>query len=39
MDANTAVALYLTALMIALCAIALIGGHLADKKHGGNTEE
>jgi uncharacterized membrane protein len=32
MDANTAVALFLTCLMIVLCATALIGGHMVDKK-------
>jgi len=32
MDANTAVALYLTILMVVLCAIALVGGHMIDKK-------
>ena len=32
MDANTAVALFLTVLMIALSAIALIGGNAIDKK-------
>ena len=35
MDLNTAVALYLTILMVILSAIALIGGHAADKKRGG----
>jgi len=39
MDANTAVALYLTILMIVLCAIALVGGHMADKKSGGKSSE
>jgi uncharacterized membrane protein len=34
MDANAAVALYLTILMAVLCAITLIGGYMADKKKG-----
>jgi len=37
MDANTAVALYLTILMIVLCAVALVGGHAMDKKRGGSN--
>jgi len=32
MEANTAVALFLTILMVVLCAIALIGGNNIDKK-------
>jgi len=41
MDANTAVALFLTVLMIALSAIALIGGNAIDKKRkeAGQSEE
>ena len=41
MDANTAVALFLTVLMIVLSAIALIGGHSIDKKRkeAGQSEE
>ena len=34
MDANTAVSLYLTIIMVVLCAIALIGGEAADKRRG-----
>ena len=34
MDANTAVALFLTCLMVVLCAVALIGGNKIDKKSG-----
>jgi hypothetical protein len=33
MDAQTAVPLYLTILMIVLCGIALIGGRLRDREH------
>lgn len=32
MEPNTAVPLYLTILMIILCAIALVGGNAVDKK-------
>ena len=32
MDANTLVALWLTSIMIVLSAMALIGGHIVDKK-------
>ena len=39
MDANTAVALFLTCLMIALCAIALVGGNMIDKKRGGTESK
>ena len=38
MDANTAVSLFLTCLMIVLCAIALYGGHLLDKKRKESAE-
>ena len=33
MDPNTAVPVYLTILMVILCAIALIGGNAIDKKN------
>ncbi len=33
MNPNTAVSLYLTILMVVLSAIALIGGHMTDKKN------
>jgi len=36
MDANTIVAIFLTTIMVVLCAIALIGGNAIDKK---NKEE
>jgi len=39
MDANTAVALFLTVLMIVLSAIALIGGNAIDKKQRGTVEK
>ena len=35
MDANAAVALYLTILMAVLCALVLIGGEIADKRKAG----
>ena len=39
MDPNTAVPLYLTILMAILCAIALIGGNAADKRHGVSKDD
>ena len=39
MDPNTAVPLYLTILMIILCAIALGGGHVIDKKRKESEKE
>ena len=39
MELSTAVALYLTILMVVLCAITLIGGHINDQKQGGAKKE
>ena len=39
MDANTAVALFLTCLMVVLCAIALVGGNKVDKQRGKRGKE
>ena len=39
MDPNTAVPLYLTILMVILCAIALLGGNAVDKKRGEREKE
>jgi len=38
MDANAAVALYLTILMVVMCGLALYGGYRADKRKRGATE-